>query len=89
MFSVLVFTAFLIALAPAPALAENGTIGASNGDTESSQHYWTKKRLESARPMYQSPGKGFAPQPLPGPPPAGAPTGGAGSPGTIQSVAPH
>jgi hypothetical protein len=79
-------TGLLIGMMAATATAQDAGVGTSNPNPQDSSGYWTKQRMKSAQPIYQTPGKGFVPRKQPHAQPPPATTGGGGSEGTGSST---
>jgi hypothetical protein len=80
-----VVAGLLIGMIAATATAQDGGAGTSNPKPQNSSGYWTKQRMKSAQPMYETPGTGFVPRNLPLAYPPSAATGGRASEGTGSS----
>jgi hypothetical protein len=75
----ILLAAWLVAIAPAAAAGDAVSTARPDNNLQSSPSYWTPQRMRQAKPKYMTPGKGFAPQPLPS---------GPQSPGTGIAVNP-
>jgi hypothetical protein len=64
----ILLAAWLVAIGSAAAAGEAVSTARSDNNLQSSPNYWTPQRMRQAQPKYMTPGKGFAPQPLPGGP---------------------